>query len=134
MRAFFLLTTLLAAPAVAETDLEMGVRLAHARRFDESRAAYERALATEPANVEAHVRLCRLLAEQLDEVDKAIAHGEEAVRLAPSEASAHFALGEAYGLKAADVGVFAAFSQAKKCKAELAAAVARAPRNLEVRL
>ncbi|HEV8267198.1 MAG TPA: tetratricopeptide repeat protein, partial [Thermoanaerobaculia bacterium] len=110
MRHAFLLTMLLSLSAAAETDLEKGAKLLHARKFDEARETYERILSAEPKSVEAHVRLCRLYAEQLDDIDKAIEHGEAAIRIAPSDASAHFALGEAYGLKAADVGVFSAFS------------------------
>lgn len=69
----------------------------------------------------------------IEQWDNAIANGEKAVNLAPSNSMYHLWLGREYGQKAANVNPLSAASYAKKTKAEFEQAVQLDPANLQAR-
>ncbi|KAA9153337.1 tetratricopeptide repeat protein [Amycolatopsis acidicola] len=70
--------------------------LSAASRDAEALDATRQALALAPDNVDAHVRMARLLARRRNHSAEAEKHARRALELAPDNASAHLALGLAY--------------------------------------
>jgi tetratricopeptide (TPR) repeat protein len=65
--------------------------------------------------------------------DTGIKELEKAVELAPDSSEYHRRLGDAYGMKAQNTGMFAAIKYAKKCKRSYEAAVEADPSNIGAR-
>src|ERR1700689_294917 len=107
-RALALFGLSVAAPAAlwaAESAALASARgLFEARAFRAARPAFEKILATEPANAEAHYYLGRIAIEGED-YDDAIHDLEAATRVSPATGGYHTALGDAYGLAAEKAGV-----------------------------
>jgi tetratricopeptide (TPR) repeat protein len=107
----------------ARDDLQAG-------RADEALRKLAEAVRQSPRDAEAFNLTCRTyLAEEL--WDEAIAAGEQAVQLAPTNSACHMWLGRAYGEKASRVSFISAYALARKVLREFETAVRADPRNAE---
>jgi tetratricopeptide (TPR) repeat protein len=107
----------------ARDDLQAG-------RADEALRKLAEAVRQSPRDAEAYNLTCRTyLAEEL--WDEAIAAGEQAVQLAPTNSVCHMWLGRAYGEKASRVSFISAYTLARKVLREFETAVRADPRNAE---
>ncbi len=140
MRRFpLLLATLLALPFSHASDpvapaptLAAARELYTARRDPEAQSAFERLLASDPANHEAAYNLGRL-AKRRGDWKAASDHYQHCTQLAPTNALYWADLGEAYGELAGKAGLFQQLGLARKCHAALERAVAIDPDNLGYR-
>lgn len=121
-----------ALPAGASADLAAACELYTARRDAEAQSAFERILATEPANHEAVYHLGRLAKRRGDWATTA-KQFERCTELAPASALYWIELGDAYGKLAAKAGIFQQLGLARKCRTALEKAVALAPDEISYR-
>jgi tetratricopeptide (TPR) repeat protein len=116
----------------AATPSEAALALFTAKRYPESRAAFEKIAAADPNNAEAHFYL-GMLAKRRSDNDEAV-HQLELATVLDSANSEYFAnLGDAYGTAARHAGLFSKTGLALKCKAALEQSVQLDPDNLEAR-
>ncbi len=132
-RSLLLLLPLLAVLLRAEDSLgEQAKELYRAKRFPEARGVYEKIVAAEPNNAEAHFYLGDLAGKRGDN-DESVKQFEQAVALEPKNANYLVELGGAYGQSAEKASIFSKFGLAKKCLACLEKAVELEPDNLVAR-
>ncbi len=133
-RAVALFGLAMAAPAVllaAESaELAAARGLFESKDFRAARPAFEKILAAEPSNADAHFYLGQIAIERED-YDAAIHDLEAALTISPGTSRYHSALGDAYGLASEKAGVFKKFTMARKCLSEYERAVALDPKDLE---
>lgn len=86
----------------------------------------------EPKNAEAWILLTRARL-QANQAEAAIGSAEKAVKLAPNNPQAHNWLGNAYGSRIGQVGMFAQMSMAPKLRDAFEKTVALDPNNLDAR-
>lgn len=96
----------------------------------EAQTAFEKIAVADPSCAEAQRALAEL-ALRRDDGDKAVAYAEKAVALAPNNADAYAALGDAYGSSAQKASVFSQFGLAKKCLAAYQRAAELAPTTVK---
>lgn len=138
-RSFFVSLILLSgalATAVAANDVE---RLGDARALyeegknDEAQSAFEELLGENKNSADVRYHL-GMLALRRSDFEAAIKELEKAVELAPDSSEYHRRLGDAYGMKAQNTGMFSAMKFAKMCKRSYEAAVEADPANIGARL
>ena len=120
-----------AAATEATSRADKGITLFKAHRYAEAKAALSSALATDPKDAEAHAYLGMALNNYDRDVDQAIVHLEEAVKLDPQRSRYHQWLGGVYGGKAGSVSILKAPSYARKCREEMEAGVRLDPADVE---
>jgi cytochrome c-type biogenesis protein CcmH/NrfG len=86
----------------------------------------------EPKNAEAWILLTRARL-QSNQAEAAVESAEKAVKLAPNNSQSHFWLGNAYGSRVGQVGMFAQMSMAPKIRNAFEKTVALDPNNLDAR-
>ncbi|MGH8105913.1 MAG: tetratricopeptide repeat protein, partial [Arenimonas sp.] len=86
----------------------------------------------EPKNAEAWVLLARARL-QANQADAAITAAEKAVKLAPNNSQSHFWLGNSYGSRIGQLGMFSQMSMAPKLRDAFEKTVALDPNNLDAR-
>ncbi|HZD49639.1 MAG TPA: tetratricopeptide repeat protein, partial [Silvibacterium sp.] len=138
MRAGFwigaaLICALAAAPAVSSASMSResadAIRTALNRgRADEALQLLDKALKADPNDAEALNLRCRVYYAE-ERWDDAIGACERAVQIAPGNSSYHLWLGRAYGGKAQQVALVAAYKMAKLIRAEFEMAANLDPKN-----
>lgn len=86
----------------------------------------------EPKNAEAWILLTRARL-QGSQAEAAVESAEKAVKFAPNNSQSHFWLGNAYGSRIGQVGMFSQMSMAPKIRDAFEKAVALDPNNLDAR-
>jgi cytochrome c-type biogenesis protein CcmH/NrfG len=86
----------------------------------------------EPKNAEAWILLTRARL-QANQAETAIDSAEKAIKLAPNNSQAYFYLGNAYGSRIGQVGMFSQMSMAPKLRDAFEKTVALDPNNLDAR-
>jgi len=86
----------------------------------------------EPKNAEAWILLTRARL-QANQAQAAVESAEKAVRFAPNNSQSHFWLGNAYGSRVGQVGMFAQMSMAPKIRDAFEKTVTLDPNNLDAR-
>lgn len=129
MRLLVLLLTTAIASA-ANVTIESARPLFEAKKYADAKAELERIVAADPKNAEAESYLSRTAIE-LGDADAAIAHGEKACALAPSNSEYQRLLGEAYGFTAQKAGALSKIGWAKKCRLAFEKAVQLDPANVD---
>lgn len=109
-------------------EFAAAVRRYEERRYSEARGAFQDLAQARPADPDVRFYLGRI-ALWFDERDAALAHLEEAARLAPQSARVQNALGDAYGLAAQQAPLLAKLGWARKCRAAYDRAVELEPGN-----
>lgn len=123
---------LLASAAVDPAAFASAVKLFNERKPLDAQNAFDALAATDAGNADVQFYLGRI-ALQRDDHEKAVAHLEKAVALAPAEARHHLRLGDAYGRSAQKAGMFSKMGLAGKCRASYEKAVELDPRNIDAR-
>jgi len=118
--------------AVAGTPNEDAIALYKAKRFPESREAFDKIVAAQPDNAEAHYYL-GIIAKRRNDTDEAVKQLELATALAPTNSDYFADLGGSYGDAANNAGLFSKTGWALKCKAALEKSVELNPDNLAAR-
>ncbi|MBF8247853.1 MAG: Tetratricopeptide repeat-containing protein [Bacteroidetes bacterium] len=113
-----------------QSQLEKGVQLAMAGKYEEAKRVYEDILKADEKNAAAHFRLGLLLLRRFQNVDDATDHLEEAVELSPDNADYHFGLGQAYGETARNAGIFKKAIVGPKVKTEFEKAAQLNPKHV----
>jgi len=116
----------------AESAHDTALALFHEKKYPEAADAFQKVVASEPQNAEAHFYLGVLSAKNRD-VDQAIIHLEQATQLAPDRSDYFTELGGAYGSAAQRAGLLEKLGWARKCGAALEKAVNLDPNNLVAR-
>jgi tetratricopeptide (TPR) repeat protein len=131
IRLLLPLALCLAAPLWAEQSLADQARALYAaKQYPEARAVLEKLAAAEPQNAEARFYLGDL-AQKRGDTDEQVNQLEQAVALAPNNATYLVALGGAYGEAAQKAGIFSKLGFAKKCLASFQKAVEIEPKNVD---
>lgn len=86
----------------------------------------------EPKNAETWILLTRSRL-QANQAEAAIESAEKAIKLAPNNSQSHFWLGNAYGARVGQVGMFSQMSMAPKIRDAFEKTVALDPNNLDAR-
>lgn len=86
----------------------------------------------EPKNAEAWILLTRARL-QAGQAEAAIGAAEKAVKLSPNSANTHFWLGNSYGMRIGQVGMFSQMSMAPKLRDAFEKTVKYDPNNLDAR-
>ena len=86
----------------------------------------------EPKNAEAWILLTRARL-QANQAEAAVEAAEKAVKFGPNNSQSHFWLGNAYGSRVGQVGMFAQMSMAPKIRDAFEKTVALDPNNLDAR-
>lgn len=123
------------ATAFASADNERlteAILLYDDKQYDAAQTAFEELLGADKNNAEIRYHL-GMLALRRDDFERGIIELETAVELSPTSSEYHRGLGDAYGLKAQNTGMFSAMKFAKKCKRSYEAAVAADPTNIRAR-
>jgi len=123
---------LLASAAVDPAAFASAVKLFNERKPLEAQKAFDALAATDAGNADVQFYLGRI-ALQRDDHEKAVAHLEKAVALAPADARYHLRLGDAYGRSAQKAGMFSKMGLAGKCRASYEKAVELDPRSIDAR-
>ena len=121
-----------AAPAADPSLHDQVNSLFRERKWAEAQAVLEKAVATEPANAEAHYFLGISFLNRND-CDHAIPALEKAIALDSASSNYMRHLGDAYGVAAQKAGLFAKMSWAKKCKSAYDKAVELDPKDINAR-
>lgn len=116
----------------AETPGEAAWGLYKQKHYPEARAAYEKIVADNPRDAEAHYYL-GVLANKRSDPDEAIRQLEQATALAPTNSDYFADLGEAYSKAIDKAGLLAQMGLARKCQAALEKSVQLNPDNLAAR-
>ena len=134
MTRICLLAVLLGFVAVAraETPDEAGFALYKAKKYPEARAAFEKIVAANPRDAQAHYYL-GVIANKRSDPDEAIRQLEDATALAPTNSDYFADLGEAYSKAIDKAGLLAQMGLARKCQAALEKSVQLNPDNLAAR-
>jgi len=126
--ALFLLATI--SVFAAEPTLREQVNaLFSERKWAEAQTILEQAVATEPANAEAHYFLGVSFLNRNDP-EHALPALEKAVALNPTNSNYTRHVGDAYGMSAQKAGLFSKMGWAKKCKAAYDKAVELDPKDI----
>ena len=123
-----------AAPLLAQEGTADGVKLFEQRKYVEAEQFLTKAVAANQRDATAHAYLGLVYQNFRGEVDAAIGHLEEAVKLEPGNARYHLWLAGCYGTKAQAAGVFKALSLAKRSRLEMEKAVELDPTGLGARV
>jgi len=118
------------SPAFASTVQE--VKLLVESRDSRALASATALTKAEPKNVEAWLLLARADL-QANQGEAAITASEKAIKLSPNNSQAYFLLGNAYGMRIGQVGMFSQMSMAPKLRDAFEKAVALDPNNLDAR-
>lgn len=125
-----MLFALSGSPVLATTSQDVK-SLVEAR--DKKALATAEALAkAEPKNAEAWILLTRARL-QAGQAESAIGSAEKAVKLSPNNANSHFWLGNSYGMRIGQVGMFSQMSMAPKLRDAFEKTVKLDPNNLDAR-
>ena len=102
------------------------------RKWAEAQALLEQAVASDPANAEAHFFLGVSFLNR-NNAEQALPSLEKAVALAPTNSNYTRHMGDAYGMTAQKAGLFSKMGWAKKCKAAYDKAVELDPKDINAR-
>lgn len=116
----------------AESAQDAAIGLFREKKYPEATDAFQKIVASEPQNAEAHFYL-GVLSEKSHDTDQAVFHLEQATQLAPEHSEYFTELGGAYGSAAKRAGLLEKLGWAKKCGAALEKAVDLDPNNLVAR-
>ncbi len=108
------------------------VKLQLESRDKKSLVSAEALAKAEPKNAEAWILLTRARL-QANQAEAAVESAEKAVKFAPNNSQSHFWLGNAYGSRIGQVGMFSQMSMAPKIRDAFEKAVALDPNNLDAR-
>ena len=125
-----LLSALSISSAFATTAADLKLLLES--RDKKALASAEALAKAEPKNAEAWILLTRARL-QANQAEAAVESAEKAVKFAPNNSQSHFWLGNAYGSRVGQVGMFAQMSMAPKIRDAFEKAVALDPNNLDAR-
>jgi len=117
---------------LAESAQETAISLFREKKYPEATVAFQKIVASEPQNAEAHFYL-GVLSEKEHDIDQAILHLEQATQLAPDRSEYFTELGGAYGGAVKRAGLLEKLGWAKKCGTALEKAVNLDPNNLVAR-
>ena len=133
MRYLFLCLMLFAfnASPVFATTMQEVKSLVEARD-KKALASAESFAKAEPKNAEAWILLARARL-QANQAEAAVVAAEKAVKLAPNNSQTHYWLGNSYGSRIGQVGMFSQMSMAPKLRGAFEKTVALDPNNLEAR-
>jgi tetratricopeptide (TPR) repeat protein len=132
LRFTFLAFVSFATLGFAMTPREAAIGLYKSKNYPAARPAFEKLVASDPRDAEAHFYL-GMMAERRGDLDEAIAQLEAATSFDPKNSLYFTELGGAYGGAAAKAGLLAKLGWAKKCQDALEKAVALDPANLDAR-
>ena len=89
-----------------QNQLEKGIQLALAGKYEEAKKVYEEILKADERDAAAHYRFGLLLLRRFQNEDDAVDHIQRAIELTPDNADYYMALGQAYGEKARKASIF----------------------------
>lgn len=130
--AVALLFVLMPFPSSGQTKFEKAVRLYDDGNSAQSKRAFLDVVKEDPRNAEAFYYL-GVLSIQSD-YEGAIDYLRKAIELADTSARYHLMLGNAYGSKAQQAGIFSKFGAATNCKEQYLAAICLNPKFTEARM
>lgn len=116
------------ALAISTSELKLLVE----SRDKKALASADALTKAEPKNAEAWILLTRARLQANNAAD-AISSAEKAVKLAPNNSQSHFWLGNSYGARIGQVGMFLQMSMAPKLRDAFEKTVALDPNNLDAR-
>ncbi len=119
-----------ASAASAITPLEVKSLLES--RDKKALASADALTKAEPKSAEAWILLTRARL-QANQAEAAVESGEKAVKFGPNNSQSHFWLGNAYGSRVGQVGMFSQMSMAPKIRDAFEKTVALDPNNLDAR-
>jgi tetratricopeptide (TPR) repeat protein len=120
------------AQSAPACDYSQALSLYKSHHYADARNCFASLAVEQPNDSAVNFYLGRL-AWWFDEDDVSVAYLERAAKNSPGDARVQNALGDTYGLKALNVGLFAKFGWAKKCLAAHLLAVQLAPNNVSCR-
>ena len=120
------------ASAEQTNDFSLALKCYQSGAYSKARVIFARLADERPNDIELNFYLGRLAWWLDDDVDS-VSHLERAASLAPRHARIQNALGDAYGVRALNVGLFSKLGWAKKCLAAHELAVRLAPTDVECR-
>ena len=126
------LCLLVSFPASGQTKFEKAVRLYDDGKIAQSKALFLEAVKEDPRNAGACYYLGMISIDS--DYEGAIDYLEKAVELVGTEATYHFMLGNAYGVKAQRAGIFSKLGAASDCKKQYLAATSLDPKYTDARV
>ena len=122
-------------PSLVEAQsVQEGIALAGKGQLEEAKKVFEAVIKSDEKNAEAHYRLGRIfLTRSFRDEDGAVDQMEQAVEIDQSNADYEYGLGQAYGMKAQNAGVFKQVFLAPKVRKAFEKAVTLDPRHFEAR-
>ncbi|MBI3586983.1 MAG: tetratricopeptide repeat protein [Ignavibacteriales bacterium] len=115
----------------AQSTVKDALQFEKERNFEEAKKTYEKIIAGNNNDANAHVLLGKLLLHRFAEIEKATEHVEQAIALDEKNAEYHFFLSEVYTADFQEAGIFRKISLAGKIKNQLLLAVQYEPNNTD---
>ena len=125
--ALLLITIIFAGPSRAEPDPEALMENGHWKR---AKILAEAFFEAHPQEARSAYLLSRVRT-QFGEIDDALKYAQRAVQLEPKNAGYHLQLAQAYGDQAQKASILKQFGWARKCRAEIEAAMAIDPKGVD---